>query len=137
MDAPYEYAGLSYSEKATKATARRLRRTRQQLGTYRYNLIVATRVVNNIEREMIKAEWENWLLDENNRCRQVRMMLEDSNFNGTTTMGEGGKDNEVSDEVTGQRKRKVENLRRWQEEYCGSCRREQEVLMNEGRASSL
>lgn len=83
---------------------------------------------------MIKAEWENWLLDENNRCRQVRMMLEDNKFNSTAD----SKGKEVSKDmqlVIDKRTRKVENLRRWQDEYCGSCRRDQEALFGEGRGS--
>lgn len=56
MDASYETAGVSFSEKTTKSTAKRLRRTRQHLGSYRHDLLVAMRVVNNVEREMMRAE---------------------------------------------------------------------------------
>jgi len=130
MDAPYEYAGMSFSEKASKATARRLRRGRQHLGIYRHDLLVATRVVNNIEREMVKAEWENWLTDENSRCKQVQMMLEGSRINDTNA-SEGEEVSTEMQQVFNARARKVENLRRWQEEYCGSCRKDQEVVLAE------
>jgi hypothetical protein len=56
MDASYQTAGMSYSDKTTKSTAKRLRRTRQHLGTYRHDLLVAMRLVNNVEREMLRAE---------------------------------------------------------------------------------
>src|SRR5271154_7385946 len=78
LDYPYQMAGTSFSETATRSTARRLRRTRQHLGSYRHDLIVAMRVVNNVEREILKAEWENWLLDENTRSKQVQMMIRES-----------------------------------------------------------
>lgn len=57
MDASYQTAGISYTDTATRSTARRLRRTRQNLGSYRHELLVAMRVVNNVEREMIRAEY--------------------------------------------------------------------------------
>lgn len=117
MDAPYQDAGGSYFDKSTKSTARRLRRTRQHLGVYRHDLLVAMRVVNNVEREMLRAEWENWLQDEISRCTQVKHML--------LQTAEGGEAQQV---VGGRGGEKLEGLRLWQEEYCGSCRREQDRL---------
>ncbi|RAL59757.1 hypothetical protein DID88_000386 [Monilinia fructigena] len=57
LDAPYEMAGTPFSKTSTKSTAKRLRRTRQNLGSYRHDLMIAMRVVNNIERNVLKAEW--------------------------------------------------------------------------------
>ncbi|KAK3949039.1 hypothetical protein QBC32DRAFT_44327 [Pseudoneurospora amorphoporcata] len=82
LDAPYNDAGAGFASTTGKATARRLRRTRQRLGTYRHDLLVAMRVVNGIEREMIQSEWENWLADENLRCDQVSNMLHTGNNSG-------------------------------------------------------
>jgi hypothetical protein len=133
MDTPYQSAGISFSEGATRSTARRLRRTRQHLGSYRHDLLVAMRLVNNIEREMMRAEWENWLLDENTRCKQVQMMLREDQKNVSPTKRVKGADpQQVLDAKEKDRMSKRENLRRWQEEYCGSCQREQELLF-EGR----
>lgn len=133
MDAPYQSAGTSFSESATQSTARRLRRTRQHLGSYRHDLLVAMRLVNNVEREMMRAEWENWLLDENTRCKQVQMMLREDQTNISPTKRIKGADPQrVFDAKQKDRMSKRENLRRWQEEYCGSCQREQELLF-EGR----
>ncbi|KAI1460736.1 hypothetical protein F4805DRAFT_374009 [Annulohypoxylon moriforme] len=70
-DAPPEQAGAAMAWSSSRATARRLRSTRQKLGSYRHDLIVAMRTVNSVEREVVRAEWENWLLDENHRCEQV------------------------------------------------------------------
>lgn len=76
-DAPAHTAGLGYSDTPTRHTATRLRRTRQHLAGYRHDLLVAMRLVNNVERETIKAEWENWVLDEGARCRKMRDVLEE------------------------------------------------------------
>ena len=134
MDLPYQMAGMSFSETATRSTAKRLRRTRQHLGTYRYDLLVAMRVVNNIEQEMIRAEWENWLLDENSRCRQVQMMLQDDGKKSTPPKrklkGAEAEQNRLAKEK--ERAEKIDGLKQWQEEYCGSCKMEQQML-REGR----
>jgi hypothetical protein len=130
MDTPYQSAGSSFADSATKSTARRLRRTRQHLGSYRHNLLVAMRVVNNVEREMMVAEWENWLLDENTRCKKVQTMLKEGRANGSISKkSKAAAPQQVLDsESLG----KLENLRQWHEDYCGSCLREQELLF-EGR----
>jgi hypothetical protein len=133
MDTPYQSAAASFSETATQSTARRLRRTRQHLGTYRHDLLVAMRLVNNVEREMMRAEWENWLLDENTRCKQVQMMLREDQKNISPTKRiKGAGSQQVFDAKEKDRLSKRENLRRWQQEYCRSCQREQELLF-EGR----
>ena len=75
MDAPFETAGTTLSSSSGRAAARRMRRTRQRLGSYRHDLLVAMRVVNSIEREMVQSEWENWLTDETMRCDQLKMVL--------------------------------------------------------------
>lgn len=82
-------------------TARRLQSTRQNLGSYRHDLLVAMRVVNSIEREVVQAEYEDWLLMENRRCGQLKEVI-------------GANRTEFS------RERLVE-VSRWQEEYCDNC----------------
>lgn len=131
IDAPYEVAGTTFSEVATRATARRLRRTRQHLGTYRHDLLVAMRVVNNVEREMMKAEWENWLLDENTRCKQVQLMLQEHSRELTQKGRTKGKDKDSGQQVLGddQKEKRWDSLRVWSEDYCGSCKREQDALL--------
>lgn len=123
MDTPYQTAGSFFSETSTRSTARRLRRTRQHLGSYRHDLIVAMRVVNNVEREMIRAEWENWLLDENTRCKQMSTMLRDTRSSPSSDKLK------VADARASADKKEKEALRIWQVEYCGSCQREQEQLL--------
>jgi hypothetical protein len=129
LDMPYQTAGISFSETATRSTAKRLRRTRQHLGSYRHDLLVAMRVVNNVEREMMRAEWENWLLDENARCKQVQVLLRENRTSASPNKKTKGTDSQkVFDAKERERREKLDDLRSWQEEYCGSCKMEQEML---------
>ncbi|KAJ9637306.1 SNF1-interacting protein [Coniosporium tulheliwenetii] len=66
---------LSPTAPSTHRTSHRLHRTRQSLGAYRHDLLVALRVVNSVEREVLRAEYENWVLDEGMRCRKLEGML--------------------------------------------------------------
>lgn len=123
---------------STSFTARRLQRTRQTLGSYRHDLLVAMRVVNSVEREMLRAEWENWLLDENNRCRQVGRMLQDRDRDSNqaidhtpssgTSQG-AGKEQQV---VDAKGRTRLDDVQAWYEEYCGSCRRERDRVFAVG-----
>ena len=54
-----------------------MRKTRQQMGQYRHDLLVAMRVVNKIEQEMINAEWEHWVTEEANNCDRASNLLLD------------------------------------------------------------
>lgn len=128
IDTPYQHIGASFSETSTRSTARRLRRTRQHLGSYRYNLLVALRVVNKVEREIMIAEWENWLLDENTRCKQIQTMLHEDRTNSLPSKGVDSQQVQSTKEKN--RLSRMETLRQWQEGYCGSCQREQEAMLN-------
>jgi hypothetical protein len=87
------------------------------------------RVVNNVEREMVRAEWENWLLDENTRCRQADMMLrKNQTTTSTSRKAKGAGSQQVLDSKESAR---LDSLRKWQEEYCGSCKLEQDMLLKE------
>ncbi|KAF7879595.1 hypothetical protein EAF04_000790 [Stromatinia cepivora] len=128
LDAPYAMAGTPFSRTSTQSTAKRLRRTRQNLGSYRYDLLIAMRVVNNIERNVLKAEWENWLLDENMRCKQAQMMLRENRANTLPiSKAKGGSSQKVL-----QGEDNMNELRKWHQEYCGSCKAEQDLLAQAG-----
>ncbi|KAI0862361.1 hypothetical protein F4860DRAFT_502745 [Xylaria cubensis] len=139
VDAPHEDAGSSLSPWGpSRATARRLRRTRQKLGSYRHDLVVAMRLVNNVETEMLRSEWENWLMDENSRCEQVGTALQETSpKTGKSKAGSvkaqfaqkvlsRGGDNDA-----GEQEERNSNLRRWYDEYCGSCRVDHDALIRE------
>ncbi|PCH07483.1 Hypothetical protein PENO1_011680 [Penicillium occitanis (nom. inval.)] len=93
---------------------RRLQATRQRLGMYRHDLVVALRVVNRIENEVLKGEWERWLGRETQRCDRVSGILEehtgDLNTNESVLSGH------------------EEDVKRWYDEYCSSCHEELQRL---------
>jgi hypothetical protein len=91
--------------------------------------MVALRVVNSVEREMMRAEWENWLLDENTRCKQAQVMLRENRANASPIKKiKGAGSQKIMEAKERERRDKLEGLREWQEEYCGSCKMEQEML---------
>lgn len=137
VDAPFEDVGSSLSPWGTsRATARRLRRTRQKLGSYRHDLVVAMRLVNSVEAEMLRSEWENWLLDENSRCEKVSIALRESSSRTSDRRTDsmkaqlaqkvllGGGDNDAKESAE-----RTEILSRWYEEYCGSCRSDHDAVI--------
>ncbi|KAK4190458.1 hypothetical protein QBC35DRAFT_428616 [Podospora australis] len=142
LDAPVGDAGAGFTSATTRAAARRLRRTRQRLGGYRHDLLVAMRVVNGIELEMVQSEWENWLADETMRCERVKRMLLHDNNNSTGTGKQQVTDkdreearkglDESSSEGGGQTRRDV--LRKWHAEYCGSCEADRRALQIQGQS---
>ncbi|KAI1861598.1 hypothetical protein JX265_009565 [Neoarthrinium moseri] len=150
IDGLYQDSGATLSSATSRATARRLRRTRQRLGAYRHDLLVAMRMVNSVEREMLQSEWENWLLDENARCEQVGAVLrvwnasDDNDAAAKAGSGGGtaaalhlppGHDGEAAQKILKEKDvRKRDALRGWYGEYCGSCMQDKEALLVE-RAS--
>ena len=96
-------------------TTRRLQRTRQHLGIKRHDLLVAMRVVNSIEREMIQAEWENWLMDEGAKCERLGHLIRRNNDTELSSSSPSGLD-------------RAEEIKTWHQEYCGSCSQEQALL---------
>ncbi|KAL6924869.1 hypothetical protein FSHL1_002117 [Fusarium sambucinum] len=139
MDTPWEDAGASLASHTSRATARRLRRTRQRLGTYRHDLLVAMRVVNSIEREMLQSEWENWLVDEKLLCEELDTMLQQQGeTKGQKKGSESGKGSKGSQKVTepiSAERRQV--LAEWRDSYCGSCKQDYQVAMKGRKLSVL
>ena len=116
------------------------------------------RLVNTVERELLRSEWENWLLDENLRCDQVAeaLALTARGDNGTAAAAsasssatrssagadEGGQkvlggDADAGGDGGEGRERKRENLRAWYREYCGSCRKDRDVVLRSRERWSL
>lgn len=60
---------------ASSGGAMRLRRSRDSMARYRHDLVVALRVVNRVERDVVVAEWEDWVRGEERKCAQVEDML--------------------------------------------------------------
>ncbi|PVI01959.1 hypothetical protein DM02DRAFT_590282 [Periconia macrospinosa] len=95
---------LSSTSTTQRSSAMRLHRTRQNLAHHRHDLLVALRVVNRIEKEVVDGEYESWLGDEVGRCERVGVLL------GASDEGKGGKKGKKEGEVG-----------EWVEAYCGDC----------------
>lgn len=77
-------AQSKHSRHARNASLK-LMRTRQRLGMHRHELLVALRVINSVERELIGAEWERWLRLENNKCRAIKRLLDENGKQAAAT----------------------------------------------------
>ena len=62
---------------ATKSSSAgdRLHRSRDAMAKYRHDLLVALRVVNKVERDLVVSEWEDWVRSEERKCARVEDML--------------------------------------------------------------
>lgn len=102
----------------TKSATKRIQQTRERLAMYRHNLLVALRVVNGIEQEVVQSEWERWLRQEIRRCRQVETLL--GNEHGT-----GRPDMQMEQSAFAEF---TDDVKQWYRKYCTSCHREQEKI---------
>ncbi|RAK99055.1 putative transcription factor SipA3 [Aspergillus ibericus CBS 121593] len=114
-----------FRDSMTRSAARRIQQTRERLGSYRHDLLVALRVVNSIEREVVQSEWERWLKQELRRCRQVQILL---------GKREGDEDVDLEVDRTGQRvfAELTDDVQQWYETYCTSCQAEHAQIEDEG-----
>lgn len=109
----------STSVAPTNAAGARLYRSRESLARYRHDLLVALRVVNRVEKDVVLAEWEEWIHAEERKCARVERMLQRRKDR------KGGGKAALEEELGGDFA-----------EYCDSCRRESEEL-RAGNATSL
>lgn len=128
MEAPYSSAETLHLGVSSRETLRRLQFTHQQMGSYRHDLLVALRVVNSIEREMIQAEWEHWLKMENRNCQRLEIVIrenrtEDLRSNSQYSAGKGKFCHQ------GQ-------IRAWHKSYCESCSHEHIRQLNRETGAS-
>lgn len=79
------------------------------------------RVVNSIEREMLQAEWEDWLLQENVKCKRLGAILREN----TTELS--GRNTRSAQKVLSGNVNRVEEIRAWQNRYCESCSSELDI----------
>ncbi|KAJ5157243.1 uncharacterized protein N7482_008343 [Penicillium canariense] len=113
-----------------KSATKRFLQTRERLGMYRHNLLVALRVVNTIEKEVIQTEWERWLREEMRRCRQVEILLGGGNHAEGDAAAQVAQAERIFAENTG-------SIKEWYERYCSSCREEQEQVQKNDRENLL
>lgn len=117
------HSSLITRSKSSTASARRLLTARQSLATQRFDLLVALRVVNRVERAVVQAEWEEWVRGEAGRCEALRRRV----GSGAGVGGGSGKDGGKKDGEV--RKEALEWMFGGEDGgYCGSCWREEEGL---------
>ncbi|RKF62225.1 putative PH domain-containing protein C19A8.02 [Erysiphe neolycopersici] len=129
LNLPHHLAGTLFLDVTTQSAARRLLRIRQNLGSYRHGILVASRLINSIEKEILRAEWENWLLDENIRCERVSLLLREDLEDMSKIKRNDFLVNTLN--MTNNewhKNKKLDALRKWKEAYCESCAIEQEFL---------
>lgn len=118
------------SNPTLRSTAHRLTRSRERMGTYRHDLLVALRLVNSVERELVQTEYENWVHEESKNCAQIGTLLastrvEKHNLNATGIEAIV-RSPKVAAQMSGSGREGVE---RWYEEYCRSCYGEQAAAL--------
>lgn len=59
---------LRYEDDIARTVATNLRKTLREIGIRRNELIVSLQMLNQLEEEVAKGEWHNWLLDELEKC---------------------------------------------------------------------
>lgn len=121
-DARHQSQQLPHMGLSQTPAARRIQKSRQHLGLQRHDLLVAIRVVNSIEREVLQAEWENWLLEENVKCKHLGAML---SYNTTELLA---RKNNNGQHVLDGEPRRLEEIRAWQQQYCESCNKELQTV---------
>ena len=128
---PLSLSSSGPRDAVTKSATKRFQQTRERLGVYRHNLLVALRVVNSIEKEVIQNEWERWLRDELRRCRQVEIIL-----GGNAAEGDG--DNwATKTQAESIFAENTDNVKQWYDRYCSSCRLEEEKVQKNERENLL
>ncbi|KAF3394541.1 hypothetical protein F1880_005155 [Penicillium rolfsii] len=127
---PVSLSTSNLRDTVAKSATKRFLQTRERLGMYRHNLLVALRVVNSIEKEVIQNEWERWLREELRRCRQVEILLGGRSDVEGDTNAEAAQAGRIFAENTG-------NIKEWYERYCTSCRQEQELVQKDDREKLL
>jgi hypothetical protein len=104
------------------------------MGAYRHDLLVAMRVVNKVELEMVRSEWESWLAGETRRCELARELLM---RDGDGDEKEGGQQvvaqsiippERAADGPGAMEGQRRAALKEWFEEYCTSCMAEQRAM---------
>lgn len=104
------------SRGSTRRTEARLQRTRNSIARYRHDLLVALRVVNRVEEEVVHAEWEDWVLEEERKCDKVESMLQERKKVGNS----GQTESQSREEGFGQ----------GFAEYCRSCKNEARQILS-------
>ena len=117
----YPVKGFSALEPQA-TTVRRLRMSRHTLGAQRHDLLVAMRVLNSVEREVVQAEWAIWLKDEDAKCRRLGALLRQNSTQLSVNVGDN------STEALPKHLGSQEEIKAWHGQHCDSCDNELELI---------
>ncbi|KAF4124143.1 PH protein [Geosmithia morbida] len=129
----------------SKATTRRIRRTRQRLGVYRHDLVVAIKVVNSIERQLLQSEWEDWLGNEILLCEDLGDVMRETESSSSASSVGSNKDTSTSTAATmssmhsffrSMPSDKREALDGWRAKHCGSCKTDYAHVVAQSKSGS-
>ncbi|CAK7897105.1 membrane-anchored lipid-binding protein Sip3p [[Candida] anglica] len=67
----YPQWNAEYGDADTREVARNLKKSLQEIGIKRNELLVNLKMLNSMEEEIAQGEWKNWLLSEIQRCEYV------------------------------------------------------------------
>ncbi|TKX23540.1 hypothetical protein C1H76_4052 [Elsinoe australis] len=107
-------SGLTEPRGFAKRSETRLHGTRKTLARYRHDLLVALRVVNKVEKEVVRSAWEDWVNEESERCDRMKKLLGD----GQTDTPKGGK----------KKDKRWKQVDQELDKYCQGCRLESDAL---------
>lgn len=94
--------------------------------------MVALRVINRIELEMVEAEWEGWLYSETAQCEQIEQVLgRDGTQISNMHKNGSGAGTQRQRGILGTKHLDWAQVRLWHEKYCRDCYSERESLINE------
>lgn len=96
-------------------TRTRIHRSRDALARYRHDLLVALRVVNRVERDLVLSEWEDWVRAEEKKCARIEGMVRRRRDGASKKNDPVSLDAELGTDFA---------------EYCTSCRDELSGLAN-------
>lgn len=61
-----------YGDENTREVAKSFKKSLREIGVKRHELIVRLKMLNDMESELAKAEWKNWLMSEITRCEYIK-----------------------------------------------------------------
>lgn len=64
-----------YADESTREVAKSLKKSFQEIGIKRHDLLVKLRMLNQMETEIAKGEWRNWLMSELQKCDYINNSL--------------------------------------------------------------
>lgn len=84
----------SFEDRLTRDSTLNIRRTLKQVGIRRNELMVQINMLNQLEEDIARGEWRNWLRNELDKCEYIRgIAVSNKALNDTTKDIDGGVQN--------------------------------------------